>query len=196
MTNDDRELKQWEADWQAAPSDSASAEQIRRYVSRRSRTLWSFAVMDLVVGGVALPILLYIGWTTESAVERMAMLGLASITIAAVIFGWWNHRGVLGSRATTTAEYVAISVERLRRMRLACVIGWIVLAAEVMFFVIWIWDHLYSGQRPYDAAAERFAWRWLAGMTILGAAGLAYFGRWVRRDARRFEALRRELESD
>ena len=33
-------------------------------------------------------------------------------------------------------------------------------------------------------------------MTILGVGGLLYFGRWIRRDAQRFEALRRELEND
>ena len=81
---------------------------------------------------------------------------------------------MLRSSAASTAEYLAISAERLRRLRLAWRIGWLVLAGEVVVFVIWIWDHLYSGARPHDAGAERFAWGWLAGFTLVAivAAGV------------------------
>ena len=192
--NDDRELTQWAADWQAAEPDADSAEQIRHYVQRRGGLVWSWMVTDFVIGGIALPILAYLGWAAESDIERMAMIALASITIAAVGFGWWNWRGVLRSSATSVTEYVAISAERLRRMRMAWRLGWIVLAAQVIVFTIWIWDHLYSGARPHSAEAERFAWMWLGGMTMAAIGGLLWFGRWIRRDTERFDALRRELE--
>lgn len=131
MTGNDRELKEWAADWQAAEPSPESAEQIRHYVKRRSRLLWSWAVADFVIGGIALPILAYMGLTTTVEVERWAMIGLASITVATVCFGWWNWRGVLRSSASSVAEYVAISAERLRRMRLAWRIGWIVLGGRL-----------------------------------------------------------------
>ena len=195
-SNNDRELKEWAADWQAAAPSRESTEQIRHYVKRRSRLIRSWAVTDFVIGGIALPILAYMAWTTTFEVERMAMIGLASITVAAVCFGWWNWRGVLRSSASSVTEYVAISSERLRRMRLAWRIGWIVLAGQVALFTIWIWDRLYSGTRPHYAWTERFAWVWLIVMTTAAVAGLIYFGRWIRRDAARFDALRRELERD
>ena len=195
-SNDDRDLKEWTADWQAAAPGAESAEQIRHYVKRRGGLIWSWAISDFVIGGIALPILAYLGWAAEAEVERFAMMGLASITIAAVGFGWWNWRGVLRSSATSVAEYVAISAERHRRMRLAWRIGWLVLAGQVVLYTIWIWDNLYSGAREHTAGAERFAWGWLAIMTIAGVAGLTYFGRWIKRDAQRFDALRRELEGD
>jgi hypothetical protein len=190
----DEDLQAWAADWKAAPYDVESAEQIRRYVKRRSGLFWSFAVADFVIGGIALPVLLYLAIATESDVQRMAMLGLASITVAAMMFGWWNRRGVLRSSATTVAEYVAISAERLRRMRMALRIGWVVLAGEVVFFVIWIWDRLYSGARTVSPGEERFAWAWLGLFTLAAVIGLLKFGRWLNRDAERFESLRRELE--
>jgi hypothetical protein len=192
----DQDLKSWAADWQAAPYNVESAEQIRHYVKRRSGLFWSFAVADFVIGGLALPVLLYLGIATTSDVERMAMMSLASITIATVMFGWWNRRGVLRSSATTIAEYVAISAERLRRMRTACRIGWLVLGAQVIFFTIWIWDRLYSGARAISAGEERFAWSWLGLFTMLGIIGLVKFGRWINRDAEHFDALKRELERD
>ena len=40
--------------------DVESAEQIRHYVKRRTGLFWSFAVADFVIGGLALPVLLYL----------------------------------------------------------------------------------------------------------------------------------------
>ena len=192
---EDRDFSRWTAEWQSAPAhDETTVEEIRRYVQRRTGLLWSFAVADFVIAGITLPVLLYLAWVTEEDVERLAMLGLASIVVAAVCFGWWNWRGVLRSSATSVAEYVAISTERLRRIRLAWRIGWVVLVAQVIVFTIWIWDHLYSGAQPMSPAAARFAWGWLGGFTAAAIIGLIAMGRWISRDAERFERLRRELE--
>lgn len=192
---DDRDLQQWTRDWQAGmPHDVSSEEQIRRYVKRRSRLLWSFMVSECAIGAVALPILIYFSVAATNEVERLSMISLASIVIAALGFGWWNWRGVLGSSAASTAEHLAISAERLRRLRLAWRVGWLILIGEVVVFVIWIWDHLYSGVHPLDSGAERFAWGWLAGFTLVAVVWLVWLGRWITRDAARFEALRRELE--
>ena len=192
-SKDDLDLKQWAADWQATSHDDESAEQIRRYVRQRTGLFWSFAGADFVVGGVALPVLVSFAVVAETEVERLAMLGLASITVAAVIFGWWNRRGVLRSRATATADYVAISVQRLHRMRLAWRIGWLVLASQVVLFSILIANRFYSEAGTASAREGGFAWSWLGGMTIAAVIGLVYWGRWLRRDEQRFEALRREL---
>jgi hypothetical protein len=195
-TDNDVDLKQWAADWQAAPDNVESAEQIRHYVKQRTGLFWSFAVADVVIAGLALPVLAYLGLASKSDVERMAMAGLASITSAAWLFGWWNRRGVLRSSATSIADYIAISAERLRRMQMACRIGWVVLIGQLVVFTIWIWDRLYSGARDVSPGEIRFAWSWLAGFTVLAAIGLWKFGGWVTRDAARFEALKHELERD
>ena len=197
MTADnDLDLKQWAADWQATPADTGSAERIRRYVKRRTGLFWSFAVADFLIGGLALPVLLYLAFATRSDVERLAMLSLASITVAAMMFGWWNRRGVVRASATTIADYLEISAERLRRMRTAWRAGWIVLLGEVVFFSIWIWDRLYSGSREVLSGDERFAWSWLGLFTIVAIVSLTKFGRWITRDAARFSTIRREFEDD
>ena len=192
-SNNDRDLEQWAADWQAAPDAVKSAEQIRRHVTQRTGLFWSFAVADFVIGALALPVLLYLGVATRSNVEGLAMMALASIVVATVMFGWWNRRGVLRSSANTIADHIAISAERLRRMRTACRIGWVVLAGEVIFFSIWIWDRLYSGARSVTPGEERFAWSWLSAFTLLAVFALVKFGRWLERDEARFEALKQEL---
>lgn len=195
MPEQDPVLEELKQTWQAgAPQDAASAERIRHYVAKRGGLMWSYLVADFVIGGIALPVLAYLGWAAQSDIERMAMMGLASITVAAVGFGWWNWRGVLRSSASNTAEYVAISAERLRRIRLAWRIAWIVLAGEVVIFVVWIRDFLYSGSRPLSRGGELFAWGWLAGFTLAAIIGLVLFGRWLARDEARFAQMRRELE--
>ncbi len=197
MTTSDgqRDFAEWSQDWRAGGErDVATEEQIRSYVVRRSRSIYSFIVADFVIGGVALPVLLYYGVMTDNGVQRFAMLCLASITVATVCFGWWNWRSVLRASASSVSEYIAVSAERIRRMRLAWRVAWMVLAAEAIVFTIWIWDLLYKGPSPAPVGSIRFAWTWLGGFTLAAAAGLVAFGRWLKRDAERFEALRRDLQ--
>ena len=194
-TQPDRELQQWAEDWQSdGAREVTTDEQIRNYVTRRGGLVRSWAIADFVIGAIALPVLAYFGWMARNEVERMAMASIAGITIAAVCFGWWNWRGVLRSTASSTAEYIAISSERLRRLRLACRIGWAVLAAQVIVYTIWIRDHFQSVMHEHDTADVLFAWSWLIGFSLVAAISLLWFGRWITRDAARFEALRRELE--
>ena len=192
----DVDLKQWTADWQAAPDHVDSPEQIRRYVTRRTRLLWSFAISDVIVGAIMLPVLIYLSVSMPRETERMAMLALVSITISALVFGWWNRRGVLRSSATTIADHVVLSSERLRRMRTAWRVGWIVLAAEVIVFTSWIWDRTHSATRAVAPGEVQFAWSWLSAFTLLAIFGLVKFSQWLTRDETRFEALKRELDRD
>jgi hypothetical protein len=187
MTNDP-ELKEWAADWQAGSDQESSAEAIRLYAQGRNRFMWTWVLFELSVGAMALPVLGYLGWTAPDAVQRWAMWLLAFITIAAMSVGWWNWRGSLVASARTTAEYLAVSAERLRRMRQAWRIGWIVLIAQVVVFSVWI------GTRSFAAAAaERFAWGWLLFVTLTAVAFMRWLDRRIRRDADTFEALKREL---
>lgn len=191
----DPELQQWTSDWQADDGGTVdAAEAIHGYVRRRGSFLAAWIITDFAIGGLALPVLAYLGWVATDAAERMAMSTLASITIGAMWFAWWNWRGVLESSARTTADFVAISAERLRRMRQAWLIGWLLLIVEVIVFTVWIWNHLYDSGALHTAAAERLAWGWLAGVTLTAAAALVTGGWWLRRDRARIEAMRRDLE--
>jgi hypothetical protein len=194
--HEDHDFREWQQQWQTAiPRDISTEEQIRHYVKRRTGMLWSWIVGEFIIAGIALPILAYMGWASTVEIERFAMWALAVMTVATIMFSWWNWRGVLRSSANSVAEYVAISAERLRRMRLAWRVAWMVLIGEVVLFTIWIWDHLYSGAQPHDAGAERFAWSWLAAFSGAFAIYLVFLGRWIKRDAERFERLRRELDT-
>lgn len=192
--DNDPELKEWASDWQAGHEPVAPQEAVRHYTKRRGSFLAAWMISEFVVGGIALPLLAYMGWAATDAVERLAMTALASLTLGVLWFGVWNWSGVIDSSARTTTEFVALSVRRLHHMRQALRIGWGLLTIEVIVFSIWIWDHLYGGGRTHTEAAERFAWGWLAGITAIAVVSLIIGGRWIARDAARFEALRRDLE--
>ncbi|HWI18083.1 MAG TPA: hypothetical protein VNT81_10070 [Vicinamibacterales bacterium] len=197
MTKTDEHLdfQQWSQEWQAGGArDAATDEQIRHYVKRRTGLVWWFLLGDFVIAVVMLPILAYYGIWTNNSVQSLAMAALASITIGAVGFGWWNWRGVLRASAGSVSEYIAISAERLRRMRLAWRIAWFVLAAQVVVFTFWIRSMLYFGPDRPSPGSELFAWVWLIGFSGAAVIGLMWFDRWLKRDEARFERLKRELE--
>ncbi len=191
--DNDPELKAWTSDWQAGSDEAHSAEAIRLYAQGRGRFMWTWILAEFTVAGIALPVLAYLGWMATDAVERWAMWLLAVITMAAASVGWWNWRGSLLASARTTAEFVSVSAERLRRMRQAWRIGWVVLLAEVLVFSVWIWNNLYAGTRGHTQLAERFSWGWLAFMSLAAVAFLLRMDRWIRRDEQKFAALKREL---
>lgn len=192
--NNDRELNEWAADWQAQSEHGDSAGAIRLYAQGRNRFMWTWILLELVVAAIALPVLIYLGWTAPDRIGRWAMWLLAMITVAATCAGWWNWRGALLASAKTTSEYVAVSAERLRRMRQAWQIGWVLLCAEVAVFSVWIWNRLYAGDAPPLPSTEYFAWGWLCFMTLLAIAFLMYMHGRIRRDLETFETLTRELQ--
>lgn len=189
----DPELKEWTSDWQAGAERESSAEAIRLYAQGRTRFMWTWVLSELAVGAIALPVLAYMGWMATEAVERWAMWLLSLITVSAMSVAWWNWRGSLLASASTTTEFVAVSAERVRRMRQAWRIGWIVLVAQVAVFAVWIWNYLYTGANGSTAFAERFSWGWLAFMSLSAVVFLLWMDRRLRRDEEKFESLKRDL---
>jgi hypothetical protein len=192
--DNDPGLKEWASDWQAGHEQTPPDEALRRFTKHRGKFLVAWMTSDFVIGGVVLPLLAYIGWSATDAVERFTMTALASLTFGLMWFGVWNWTGAIDSAALTTTEFVALSVRRFHHMRQALQIGWGLLALEVALFSSWIWNHLYGGGRSHTEAAERLAWGWLAGVTTIAVVVLIAGGRWIARDAARFEALKRELD--
>jgi hypothetical protein len=111
------------------------------------------------------------------------------------MFSIWNWRHSLRASADTTTAYVTLSIDRIRRLRRAIRFGWGLLAAELLVLGPWVWYSLYGGQYPPSAEAERFAWGLLVIMTTLALLFLIGIQRWLAREARILEGLRREIDS-
>lgn len=191
--DNDPELKEWASDWQTGHEQATPGDAVRQYTRRRGRFLAAWMVSEIGIGGIALPLLAYVGWAATDSAERLALTAFTSLTIGTMWFSAGSWSGVIDSSARTTTEFVALSVRRLHHMRQAWQIGWGLLATEVIVFSIWIWNHFLGGG-SHTEAAERFAWGWLAGVTAIAVVYLIASGRGIAREAARFESLRRDLE--
>ena len=89
--NSDLDLQILMHDWQAPAAPPAPADQIRRYVQRRSRLLIAWAAFDLLVGSAFLVFLLHRAVTDPDPIEKLAM-GL----LAAIAAGRWPSAGGIG----------------------------------------------------------------------------------------------------
>ena len=192
----DREMQQWMDAWHANGEASAAPDAIRKHVEGRRLLLALWVGCEIVVCGGMLSFLLHRVVTHPDPVEMLAMGLLALITVSALAFSWWNWRGAILTASDTTSAYIALSVERTRRFRRAVYVGWVILAAEVVVFVPWIWYRLYAGPDAPPAGAERFGWGLLAGVTAAAVVLLSGLHMWARREARILDELRRELDQD
>ena len=191
----DRELQQWLDTWQTVAEPQTGAEAIRGYVARRSRMLAVGFCTEVTICTVALLFLLYLALTETDPVEMLAMGALAMIAGGSLLFSLWNWRTVLRNLSSTTADFVTLSIDRVRRMRRAIRFGWGILVSEVLVFVPWIWRQLYAGSQPPSASAERFAWGLLVVVTALALLFLIGLQRWISREARILDGLMNELET-
>jgi hypothetical protein len=189
----DRELQQWLEAWQTVSEPATGPEAIRDHVARRSLMLTVWFGTEVTICTVALTFLLHRALTETDPVEILAMGAFAVIAGGSLLFSLWNWRTGLRNSSGTTADFVTLSIDRVRRMRRAIRFGWGILVCEVLVFVPWIWRQLYAGVQPPSASAERFAWGLLGGLTALGLLLLIGLQRWISREAHILEGLRREL---
>jgi hypothetical protein len=192
----DRELQQWADAWQQQSEPQTGPEAIRAYVGRRSRLLTMWVSSEIVICAAALGFLLLRTMTKMDPVEQLAMGLLALIAAGSLLFSVWNWRNALRASADTTSAFLALSIDRVRRLRRAIRFGWGILAAELLVLGPWIWYRLYGGQQPPTADAERFAWGLLVGITGLALLFMIGVQRWLFRETRILDELQRELGSD
>ena len=198
-TQMEQDLREWMDDWLSDAGTSTpivAAEEIRNHVRRRERVLALWAAADAVMGLAFLTFLVRRAITDPDPVEKLAMGLLVAIVVAVLGFAWWNWRSGLRASAESTSAFLAIALDRSRRLRLSIRAGWVVLAAEVAVFAPWIWYHLHEEGSAPTVERAAAAWGFLAGMVGLGAIALLLVRAWAHRDARRIEGLRREIEGD
>jgi hypothetical protein len=191
----DRELQQWMEMWKTtADTADRSPEAIHRYVRQRSRLLRIWLAAEWAVVVAIAPLLIRTAIVGD-AVERVAMGLLAAIAAGALVFSWWNWRGVAYASAESIAACLLLSQLRVHRLRRAVGAGWFVLAAEVLVFVPWIAYRLHGGVQPAPPSSVVFGWTLLTAMTFLGAGCLAALSQWARNEAARLDSLRQELDN-
>jgi hypothetical protein len=193
------ELQEWMDDWQSEPTastPSTKAREIRDHVRQRQRQMIWWVSVEALLGFGSLAFLLHRAISHPDPVEKLAMGLLAFVVAAVLLFGAWNWHGALGASGETTSAFLAISLDRSRRMERGVRAGWAVLVCEVVVFVPWIWYQLHGGGATVSLERALFAWGFLSGMVGLGVAVLLTMQAFVRREELALEELRKELAGD
>jgi hypothetical protein len=193
MTMTDREMQGWIDEWQATEVPGAPPAEIRSYVRRRSRLLALWIAAEVTIGVGGLLFVLYFMFTVSGGVHQLAMALLAAIVVAVLAFDSWNWRGTLSASAEDTTTFLTLSMERLRRVRRALRVSWLLIAAQVAVFTPWVWYRLYARPEAATARQQGFAWGLLIGMSVGAAVWTVLVDRWATRDARVLDALAKEL---
>ena len=77
---------------------------LRHFTRRRGNFLVAWMICEFVIGGVALPLLAYMGWAATDAVERFTMDGARVADRCGLMWVWRGGTG-LGSRLTTALDH-------------------------------------------------------------------------------------------
>jgi hypothetical protein len=165
-------------------------------VRQRERLLRSWLFGDIVVALGSLAFLVHRAFTQPDPIEKLAMSMLALAVVGISFFEGWNWRGGLENCAETTSTYLAIALDRSRRLQRSLRAGWPLLAAEVLVFAPWVWYQLHGDGSTPSFEQTLFGWGFLTAMVSAGALALSLLQWWVRRDAHGLEDLRRELSGD
>lgn len=183
----DHELQAWMADWAAGAERLDAPEVIREHVRRRTRLLTAWVIGELATVSIIVAFLVRYAVTNPDPIQRVTMALLVTISIGALAFSFWNWRGAWRPSADTTTEFLAVSRNRLRRFRRAARAGWIVLLAEAVVFVPWVW---------LRAGARWDAWAFLCAMLASGAWFLVKSARWAAREGELLDELAHELDAE
>lgn len=192
MPDLDADVQAWRAAWlePAAQSPAPTAEALVRHVRRRGRWIWITLAAESLIALTAIVALSIVAVVNTDPVERLAMVALAIVVAAALVFSHVNWRGMHTPATATTAAYLALADDRCRRLRRAVRGAWALLAGEALVFVPWLW---YRSGAP--ASVFDWPWNFLAAMLAGGAATILLLDRWSRREGRIVAELRRELSN-
>jgi hypothetical protein len=200
MTNHtNQDLREWIDDWQAETEGArpkTAAEEIRVHVRKRERMLWWWIVMEFMIAIGAFMFLVHRAITDPDPMEKVAMGLLALAVVGVSWFEGWNWRGTLRPSAENTSAFLAIALDRSRRLERSLRAGWVLLAAEVLIFTPWIWHNLRDLDADTRFERSVFAWGLLISMMGAGALALFFMQVWARRDAAGLETLKRELNDE
>ena len=189
------ELSAWMEDWRSpdpgdtpveAPHRLATAA-ILRQVKRRSLGLKLLTAGEVTfVTGVVIALTLF-ALRHPNPFDVAAMASLCLLAVGAVVFSFWNRRGLWRPVAETTAAYLALALQRARRRQEGLRAARWLLAAETVIFIPWIWHTLHSAGTWHPGMLHVvLAYGYLALVVGVAAASLHWLERLTRRELAAF----------
>lgn len=199
---EDRELADWQADWQGDPGaatpetlgggvvspEIAGTDPIaalRRRLRRRTIGLALVTASEIAITAGILTLLAMVARRSPPPLDLVMIASLALLGIAAQAWALWNRRGLWQAHGESALVFVDFSILRCRRRLNSVRFGTGLLAAETLLFLLWFF------LKP--AAWSGFALALLAACVAITATALALFGRYSRRELAALLNLRAEV---
>jgi hypothetical protein len=185
----DQDIDRWSTNWREsapAPADLA------RLARREARQLGAWIALDWIVGAALLAFAAWLWFDDGTPVMRFAAAGIVVLTLVALAFTTLNWRGSFRGERASSADYLALALERSRARLRYVRFGWWVLAADLVViagaFLIEIRDEGLA-RLPGMLASAALA-------TGVAASVLTIWGRRERRKQERLAALQRAMRAD
>lgn len=210
---EDRELADWQADWQGDRSPGAlehfggsdvspkatgpttatidSTDPIaalRRRLRRRTIGLALVTATEIAITAGILTLLAGVARRTPPPLDLVMIASLALLGIAAQAWALWNRRGLWQAQGESALAFIDFSILRCRRRLNSVRFGAGLLAAETFLFLLWFFLN--------PAAWSTFALGLLATCVAVAATALALFGRYSRRELTALSKLRAEVAGE
>lgn len=124
--------------WVGNGADPISAEAaIRRSVDRQSRLLRLIVVGEVVVTVVTVAVVWWVLVTEREVIRVGWVIGVLLHTSVIWVFVLWNRRGIWGPLGQSTAEYLRLAKERLRRQRQSAEFVLGLIGVELVALLVW-----------------------------------------------------------
>ena len=199
---EDRELADWQADWQGAKGTAgpetlggsvASPEiagtdpiaTLRRRLRRRTIGLALVTAGEIAITAGILTLLAVVARRSPRPLDLVMIASLALVGIAAQAWALWNRRGLWQAHGESALVFVDFSILRCRRRLASVRFGAGLLAAETLLFLLWFFLN--------PAAWSGLALGLLAACVAVTALVLTLFARYSRRELAALLKLRAEI---
>ncbi len=176
--------------WRVGPGIDPAG--IRRLTDRQTRLMQLMVLAEILVTVVTIGVV----WWVLRAERGVVVLGWAVAaglhTAVVWAFALWNRRGIWRPLGESTAAYLRLAQERLRRQRRSAEFALGLVAIEAGALVVWL------GLDSTPGRAPRSIWSWLPPALVTASAigGAAWFRARAVRRLVRLAALESQLLRD
>jgi len=180
---------------EARKSDAAGFDRLALDIRRRSRRLLVFSILE---AALAVSFLVASAALVYARPEARIILWAAAVwlfTAVALGYSVRNRRGLWYPETETTESFIAISIRRCEAGLRSIRAGFLLLAAEIVFILLYTLYDLISGWRltPVRTAVH---FGLLAATIAVMSSGLALFGRRKRAELRKWREVERSASAE
>ena len=139
-TGADREIQGWMEEWKAGEREIPAGlnERILRRVKRQSLNQKLFLALEILTGVVMAAFLVGVGLRSSHPADLPMVICFLGLILGAIVWGIRIRRGLWHPEGHSTADFLNLSLRRVRQRARMVRAGYVLLAIELAVFIPWI----------------------------------------------------------